>query len=87
MLNSLEEQASANLILTNLIIDLVNSLPLEKQQEILDFAQFISKKYHKELENQISFYDVAKNFIGAVDSGLGDLSTNKQYLQDSLHEK
>ena len=34
--------------LSNLIIDKIKDLPLEKQQEILDFAEFISNKYHQE---------------------------------------
>ncbi|WP_413175923.1 hypothetical protein [Anabaena azotica] len=87
MINSLKKQPSEDLNLTELIVNLLNELPLEKQQEILSFTQFISEKHHTELGNQVSFYDVAKDFIGAVDSGLGDLSTNKQYLHESLHEK
>ena len=30
---------------------------------------------------QPSFYDLTKEFCGCVDSGLGDLSTNKKYLE------
>ncbi|MDB9309026.1 hypothetical protein PN471_10320 [Aphanizomenon sp. CS-733/32] len=87
MINSLKKQSSEDLNLTELIVNLLNKLPIEKQQEILSFTQFISEKHHTELENQVSFYDVAKDFIGAVDSGLGDLSTNQQYLHESVHEK
>ena len=29
---------------------------------------------------QPSFYDLTKEFCGCIDSGLGDLSTNKKYL-------
>ncbi|MTJ09658.1 MULTISPECIES: hypothetical protein [unclassified Anabaena] len=84
MVNSLQNKSSENLNLTNFIVEVLNNLPLEKQQEILLFAQFVSDKHHAEVGNNLSFYDVAKDFIGAVDSGLGDLSTNKQYLHQSL---
>jgi len=30
---------------------------------------------------QPSFYDLTKEFCGCIDSGLGDLSTNKKYLE------
>lgn len=38
--------------LTTLITDKVKDLPPEKQQEILDFAEFIHKKYHQDQEKE-----------------------------------
>lgn len=29
----------------------------------------------------VSFYDVASDVIGSIDSGLGDLSTNPKYME------
>jgi hypothetical protein len=37
---------------TTLIIDKVKDLPPEKQQEILDFAEFVSNKYHQDKEKE-----------------------------------
>lgn len=37
---------------TTLIIDKIKDLPPEKQQEILDFAEFISHKYHQDKEKE-----------------------------------
>lgn len=84
MEQTLQKQSSEESNLTHFIVELLDDLPLDKQQEILDFAQFVSHKHNTELKNNVSFYDVAKDFIGAVDSGLGDLSTNKKYLHESL---
>jgi hypothetical protein len=36
--------------LTDLIIDKVKELPLEQQQEILNFAEFISNKYYQDYQ-------------------------------------
>lgn len=33
--------------LTDSIVDKIKDLPIEKQQEILDFAEFISQKHHQ----------------------------------------
>lgn len=39
-------------------------------------------KNHKLQESQeVSAYDLAKEWAGSVESGIGDLSTNKKYLQ------
>jgi Protein of unknown function (DUF2281) len=71
---------------TNKLVELLKDLPIERQKEILDFAEFVAQKHQKESNNNLSFYDVAKEFIGSVDSGLKDLSTNKKYLEESLSE-
>ena len=72
--------------LTNKLVELLKDLPIERQKEILDFADFVAQKHQNESNNNLSFYDVAKEFIGSVDSGLKDLSTNKKYLEESLSE-
>ena len=42
--------------LTDLILEKVTDLPPEKQQEILDFAEFVSNKYHQEKEKKIESF-------------------------------
>ncbi len=37
---------------TTLITDKVKDLPPEKQQEILDFVEFISNKYHQDKDKE-----------------------------------
>ncbi|MEH2157686.1 DUF2281 domain-containing protein [Nostoc sp.] len=72
-----------------MIIDEFKKLSPEKQQEVLNFIQFLQFKEiqkqeileDKEGEKQISFLEAAKEFIGCVDGGPGDLATNKKYLE------
>ncbi|MEH2327677.1 hypothetical protein [Nostoc sp.] len=72
-----------------MIIDEFKKLSTEKQQEVLNFIQFLQFKEmqkqeiieDKEGEKQISFLEAAKEFIGCVNGGPGDLATNKKYLE------
>ncbi|RCJ30098.1 hypothetical protein A6770_21520 [Nostoc minutum NIES-26] len=64
----------------------MRSLPPEKQQEVLDFIEFLQSKLAQQNPNQeqqepISFLTAAQQFAGCVDGGPGDLATNKQYLE------
>ena len=64
----------------------MRSLPPEKQQEVLDFIEFLQSKQVQQNTNlekiePISFLVAAQQFAGCVDDGPGDLATNKQYLE------
>ncbi len=64
----------------------MRSLPPEKQQEVLDFIEFLQSQLAKKNTNieqiePISFLAAAQQFAGCVDGGPGDLATNKQYLE------
>jgi Protein of unknown function (DUF2281) len=64
----------------------MRSLPPEKQQEVLDFIEFLQNQLVQENTNieqieSISFLEAAQQFAGCVDGGPGDLATNKQYLE------
>jgi hypothetical protein len=65
-------------------VEKMQSLPPEKQQEVLDFIEFLQNKLsqhpNQEKQEPISFLTVAQNFAGCVDGGSGDLATNKKYL-------
>lgn len=69
-----------------IIVEKLGSLPLEKQQEVLDFVEFLEAKTLKtELPSEdgapeVSVLTLAQKFIGCVE-GPGDLSTNKEYLK------
>lgn len=40
-----------------------------------------SKNHNLQESQEVSAYDLAKEWAGSVESGIGDLSTNKKYLQ------
>jgi Protein of unknown function (DUF2281) len=69
-----------------IIVEKLSTLPLEKQQEVLDFVEFLLAQMQKrELpseneEQAVSVFTLAQKFIGAVE-GPGDLSTNKKYME------
>ncbi len=70
------------LIQEEILLDKFRNLTTEEQQTILDFVEFMNSKKQKLSENkEISAYDLAKEWAGSVESGIGDLSTNKKYLQ------
>lgn len=72
-----------------IIIDEFKKLSPEKQQEVLNFIEFLHFKEmqnqktpeDKEKEKQVSFLEAAKEYIGCVDGGTGDLATNKKHLE------
>ncbi len=60
----------------DMIIERFKQLSPQKQQELLDFAEFLQFQSQKEKE-PISAYEAAKEFAGCLDGGLTDISTNK----------
>ena len=70
MIKSVEKQ--------ELIIKTFQQLSLEKQQQVIDFAEKLAE--NQEAQKSPSAYDVAKEFAGCVDFGPGDLATNKSHL-------
>ena len=70
------------IIQENTLLEKFRNLTIEQQQTILDFVEFMHSKKTKSQDNQeVSAYDLAKEWAGSVESGIGDLSTNKRYLQ------
>lgn len=69
-----------------LIIENLEKLPLDKQQEVLDFIKVIQSNVSqpntdKEEQESVSFLVAAQEFAGRVDGGPGDLATNKKHLE------
>lgn len=68
------------------VLEKLKTLPAEKQQEVLDFVEFLqSKTHHKDSNTQddkpvVSILTLAQKYIGCVE-GPGDLSTNKKYME------
>jgi len=70
------------IIQENTLLEKFRDLTIEQQQTILDFVEFMHSKKPKSQDSQeVSAYDLAKEWAGSVESGIGDLSTNKRYLQ------
>jgi hypothetical protein len=68
------------------IIEKLEELPLDKQQEVLDFIKVIQSNVtqpnvNKDEQESVSFLVAAQEFAGCVDGGPGDLATNKKHLE------
>jgi hypothetical protein len=67
------------------VVEKLKTLPPEKQQEVLDFVEFLqTKTFQSEVKSQdgespVSVLTRAQQYIGCVE-GPGDLSTNKKYM-------
>jgi len=71
-----------HIIQENILLDKFRNLTSEQQQTILDFVEFMYRKKTRLPEDKkVSAYDLAKEWAGSVESGIGELSTNKKYLQ------
>jgi Protein of unknown function (DUF2281) len=66
-------------------IEKLKLLPLDKQQEVLDFIEFLHAKLkgrEQEQEQESgSFLAATEDFAGCLEGGPSDLSTNKRYLE------
>lgn len=67
------------------IVEKLKTLPSEKQQEVLDFVEFLHKTLQEEIKSQegevVSALTLAQKWVGCVEGGPSDLSTNKKYLE------
>ncbi|PZO43881.1 MAG: hypothetical protein DCF19_04435 [Pseudanabaena frigida] len=68
----------------------IKKLPAEQRNEVIRFIEFLEFKVGKPSDNQeqietdkkeLSFAEVAKDFIGCLDSNLEDLSYNPKYME------
>ncbi len=71
--------------IAQLIAGKLETLPPDKQQEVLDFVEFLQSKAEREQamsseNSELSFLEAAREFIGCVE-GPGDLSTNPKYME------
>jgi hypothetical protein len=69
------------------VVEKLKTLSIEKQQEVLDFVEFLQAKVRKQEfklfdETPTSVREVAKEFAGCLDGGPTDLSINKKYLEE-----
>jgi hypothetical protein len=74
-----------------LIAQKVLTLSREQQQQVLHFVEFLQLKsptveFKHDDGTPMSVLEAASDLVGCVDSGPGDLSTNKEYLKRPLAE-
>jgi hypothetical protein len=68
------------------VIEKLKTLPIDKQQEVLDFVEFLQSKNHaQESKSQeekpvVSALSLAQKWVGCLE-GPEDLSTNKKYME------
>jgi len=70
----------------DIFLEKLRTLTTPQQEEVLNFIEFLQSKNEKKLEAKtkekpkMSARDAAKQWAGCVESGVGDLSYNKKYL-------
>ena len=71
-------------------ISKIKKLPAEQRNEVIKFIEFLESKVSKPADSlkqiktenrEISFSEVAKDFIGCLESNLEDLSYNPKYME------
>lgn len=71
--------------ITQAVIEKLETLPLEKQQEVLDFIEFLQTRLSPSKLQQegpiISALEAAGDLVGCVEGGPPDLSINQQYME------
>jgi hypothetical protein len=64
------------------VVAKLKALPTDKQQEVLDFTEFLELKASKNLQgDSVSVLEAAGDLIGCLEGGVPDLSTNNKYME------
>ena len=66
------------------VLEHLRTLPSNQQQEVLNFILFLSQQRKNTLTAAApsrSFASAAQHYIGSLDGGPSDLSTNPQYME------
>ena len=66
------------------VVEKLRVLPLDKQQEVLDFVEFLENKVQQEPNADrwagMTALEAAQSVMGVVGDGPTDLSTNPKYM-------
>ena len=66
------------------VVEKLRVLPLDKQQEVLDFVEFLENKVQREPNADrwagMTALEAAQSVMGVVGDGPTDLSTNPKYM-------
>lgn len=75
-------------IRSQIILEKLHTLTPQEQQAVINFIEFLQfqaqKKEISQEEEPISAYEAAKDLVGCIESGIGDLSYNKKYLESPV---
>ena len=68
------------------VLEGLRTLSPVHQQEVLNFVEFLRVKQNKQppveqSEIAVSFLEAAKKYVGCLEGGPPDLSTNKRYME------
>lgn len=69
------------------VIEVLQTLPPLQQQEVFDFVEFLKSKQQRIAVDQqpeaqeISFSEAARDYVGCLEGGSPDLSTNKAHME------
>ncbi|HEY9629418.1 MAG TPA: DUF2281 domain-containing protein [Coleofasciculaceae cyanobacterium] len=66
------------------VLEILQTLPSIKQQEVLDFVEFLKSKQQisrSEFERPMSALELAGDLVGSLQGGPSDLSTNQKYME------
>lgn len=63
------------------VVQELRGLPQGRQREVLDFMVFLRTKTSRAVESKPSALELAGDLLGSLDSGPGDLTTNKEHLK------
>ncbi len=62
------------------ILDKIAALTPQQHNQVIDLIDSLTVQPESQ-NNQMSAYEAGKQWAGCVDSGIGYLSTNKQYME------
>ncbi|MBC7969455.1 MAG: DUF2281 domain-containing protein [Verrucomicrobia bacterium] len=69
------------------VVEVLQTLSSHEQQEVLDFVEFLKSKQQHAAHAQssekagMSFLEAAGAYVGCLEGGPFDLSTNKAYME------
>jgi hypothetical protein len=69
------------------VLEKLRTLPTNKQQEVLDFVEFLqgkltqAERINQFSDSEISALEAAQHVLGVIGEGPADLSTNKRYME------
>ncbi len=64
------------------VVAKLRALPTDKQQEVLDFTEFLGLKASKKLQgDSVSVLEAAGDLVGCLEGGAPDLSTNNKHME------
>jgi hypothetical protein len=69
-----------------IVVEKLRILPVDKQQEVLSFIEFLlfnlrQLNLQQAVQHEVSFFDATREFAGCIEDAPSDLSVNPVYLE------